>query len=68
MSAIAPALSPVASRASARRRINSSFRMMGMGLLIVGHILNPIVEVSDTGPLPFGAPDAGLSPVRIFAV
>src|SRR5215218_7490226 len=67
-SAIAPALSPVASRASARRRINSSFRMIAMGDDWVGQMLKPCVDVALVGPSPVTGPVRAGNPVRIFAV
>ena len=49
-SAMAPASSPVASLASARSRISSSFRMIGMDEAVVGQMLKPRVEIALVGP------------------
>src|SRR5581483_1548270 len=68
MSAIAPALSPVASRASARRRMSSSLRMIGMGVVLVGYIAKPSVDDPLVGPSVVTGPCRDGSPVRIFAV
>src|SRR5215467_15606642 len=67
-SAIAPALSPVASFASARRRMSSSLRMIGIGDDVVGQMLKPSVVVALVGPSPVTGPDRAGRPVRIFAV
>src|SRR5215467_13458188 len=67
-SAIAPALSPVASFASARRRISSSFRMIGIGDDVVGQMLKPSVLLALVGPSPVAGPERDGRPVRIFAV
>ena len=63
-SAIAPVLSPVASLASARSRMSSSLRMIGMGDVCAGQMLKPIVDYAlvPAGPLRDG------KPVRILDV
>ena len=68
-SAMAPALSPVASLASARRRISSSLRMIGIGDDCVGQMLKPSVDEPLVGPSAGDrAGTRAASPVRIFAV
>src|SRR5512142_12024 len=67
-SAMAPALSPVPRRASARRRINSSFRMIGIGDDCVGQMLKPSVDEPLVGPSPVTGPCRDGRPVRILVV
>src|SRR5262249_28051069 len=67
-SAIAPALSPVPSFASARRRMSSSLRMIGIDDDVVGQMLKPSVVVALVGPSPVTGPERAGRPVRIFAV
>src|SRR6059058_2737496 len=65
---MAPALSPVASLDSARRRMSSSFRMIGIVDAFVGQMLKPIVDAPVVGPADVTGPCRESRPVRIFAV